>query len=327
MGWRYAAARRRDEGQLDLFGGRTDGGESTAAIHGFGRAPLADLVAPAGGRIGTDGPTPHQAAGSGGTNGDGHGGSPAALPTGRDDAGRSRTAGLGDCPQPIPLSPAGGVATAEPAVAAADEPSTAEPEPLRNQRNHRITDADKVGVGSPKQKCRHNLAAIELLKQIEADYRPATEEEKRILVRYVGWGGLPQVFDQWNGAWNEERERLEQLLTPDELDSARATTLNAHYTAPAIVRAMYAALERLGFQHGRILEPALGHFIGLMPGDVRAKSLITGVEIDSLTARLAKLLYPDADIRHQPFEQSKLAVVGRTRNSASPDAPGGNAIR
>jgi hypothetical protein len=102
---------------------------------------------------------------------------------------------------------------------------------------------------------------------------------------------------------------LEQLLTPDELDSARATTLNAHYTAPTVIRAMYAALRHLGFRHGRILEPALGlgHFIGLMPDDIHAHSLITGVEIDSVTARLAKLLYPDTDIRHQPFEETKLA--------------------
>ena len=186
---------------------------------------------------------------------------------------------------------------------------TAEPEPLRNPRNYRITDADRVGVGSLKRKCQDNLAAIALLQQLEAEGRAATDDEKRVLVRYVGWGGLPQVFDPWNEEWKAERQRLEQLLTPDELDSARATTLNAHYTAPVIVRAVYAALQRLGFTHGRILEPALGlgHFIGLMPDDMHARSLITGIEIDSVTARLAKLLYPDADIRHQPFEESSLA--------------------
>ncbi|MCX6929356.1 MAG: N-6 DNA methylase, partial [Verrucomicrobia bacterium] len=130
-----------------------------------------------------------------------------------------------------------------------------------------------------------------------------------MLVRYVGWGGLPQVFDAWNEDWKEERERLEQWLPPDELESARATTLNAHYTAPAIIRGMYGLLNRLGFDHGRILEPAcgLGHFIGLMPDEMQARSRITGIEIDSLTVRLAKVLYPDADIRHQPFEESKLA--------------------
>ena len=166
-----------------------------------------------------------------------------------------------------------------------------------------------MGVGSLNQKCRGNLAAIELLKQIEVENRPATAEEKRVLVRYVGWGGLPQVFDAYNDQWQPERERLESLLTPEELESARATTLNAHYTAPVVIRAMYAALQRLGFSHGRILEPALGlgHFVGSMPDEMHSHSLVTGVEIDSLTARLARALYPDADIRHQPFEEAKLA--------------------
>ena len=153
------------------------------------------------------------------------------------------------------------------------------------------------------------MAAIERLKQLEAEARAATNDEKRVLVRYVGWGGLPQVFDSWNEEWSDERTRLEHLLTPEELDSGRATTLNAHYTAPGVIRAMYAALQRLGFTHGRILEPALGlgHFIGLMPNGMHQRSRITGIEIDSITARLARLLYPDADIRHGPFEESKLA--------------------
>ncbi len=166
-----------------------------------------------------------------------------------------------------------------------------------------------MGAGSLKQKCRDNLAAIEWLRRLEAEGRPATDDEKRVLVRYVGWGGLPQVFDSENDEWREQRERLEYLLTADELESARATTLNAHYPAPVVIRAMYAALQRQGFEKGRILEPALGlgHFIGLMPNDMHERSCITGIEIDSITARLAKVLYPDADIRHQPFEESKLA--------------------
>ena len=153
------------------------------------------------------------------------------------------------------------------------------------------------------------MAAIELLKCLEAEGRVPGDAQKRVLVRYVGWGGLPQIFDSWNEEWKEERERLERLLTPDELESARATTLNAHYTAPVVIQAMYAALQRLGFTHGRVLEPALGlgHFIGIMPDEMHGHSRITGIEIDSVTARLAKLLYPDADIRHQPFEESKLA--------------------
>jgi SAM-dependent methyltransferase len=129
------------------------------------------------------------------------------------------------------------------------------------------------------------------------------------LVRFVGWGGLPQVFDSWNKEWKTERERLESLLSESELESARASTLNAHYTAPVVIRAMFAALQRFGFERGRILEPAcgLGHFIGLMPEDMLRQSQITGIEIDSVTARLAKQLYPDADIRRQPFEDTRLA--------------------
>jgi N12 class adenine-specific DNA methylase len=187
-----------------------------------------------------------------------------------------------------------------------------EPEPPRNQHNYRITEADRLGSGSLKTKCHENLTALELLKRIEADDRRPTPSEQRILVRYVGWGGLPQVFDSWNEGWTSERDRLEQILTPDELESARATTLNAHYTAPGVVSAMYDALSRLGFSQGRVLEPALGlgHFIGLMPDDMHARSRITGIEIDSVTARLAKLLYPDADIRHKPFEESVLPDGG-----------------
>ncbi|HEY3915964.1 MAG TPA: methyltransferase domain-containing protein [Verrucomicrobiae bacterium] len=182
-------------------------------------------------------------------------------------------------------------------------------EPVRNQNNYRITDGDKIGVGSLRQKFRNNLAAIELLKRLEAEQRPATIEEKPILVRYVGWGGLPQVFDSSNKEWVKENGQLEKMLTPDELESARASTLNAHYTAPMVIRAMYDALQKFGFERGRILEPAcgLGHFVGMMPEEMHAHSQVTGVEIDSITARLARTLYPDADIRHQPFEESKLA--------------------
>ena len=120
---------------------------------------------------------------------------------------------------------------------------------------------------------------------------------------------MPQVFDDANREWSKEREVLQSELSNKEYDLARSTTLNAHYTAPAIVRAMYQAAERFGFSGGRIVEPAcgIGHFIGLMPEAMLKKSAITGVEIDPLTARIAKALYPDADIREQPFEKSKLA--------------------
>lgn len=182
-------------------------------------------------------------------------------------------------------------------------------EPLRNRNNYRITDRDDIGQGSLKQKCRNNLAAIEMLLSLETEGIPDGDEEKRILVRYVGWGGLPQVFDPRNKEWKTERERLLALLTPEEFESARATTLNAHYTSPGVIRAMYAILQRFGFEDGRVLEPAcgLGHFIGLMPPEMAARSQITAIEIDSVTARLAKILYPDADIRHQSFEEAVLA--------------------
>ena len=181
--------------------------------------------------------------------------------------------------------------------------------PPRNQANYRISDQNRLGEGSLKQKFRANVAAIRLLRQLEADKRAATNDEKAVLVRYVGWGGLPQVFDVNSREWFKEQVELSQLLTEDEHTSARASTLNAHYTSPVIVRGMYAALARIGFKHGRVLEPAcgLGHFVGLMPEEMHAHSTITGIEIDLLTARIAKALYPDVDIRHQPFEETRLA--------------------
>lgn len=189
------------------------------------------------------------------------------------------------------------------------EPEPEAPPATPKQRPFRITESDRLGEGSSRQKCDDNLAAIELLKALEIEGRTATDREKLTLVRYVGWGGLPQVFDAWNDEWKPQRDRLERILTPDELASARATTLNAHYTSATIITAMYAALEQFGFRGGRILEPAcgLGHFLGLMPEEMRSRSSFTGIEIDSLTARLTKALYPENDIRHSPFEEAKLA--------------------
>ena len=180
---------------------------------------------------------------------------------------------------------------------------------IRNEANHRISDADRIGEGSPRQKLRQNIDAIRALRTVEAERRPATPDEKTVLVRYVGWGALPQVFDPRNYEWQAARAEVEQLLTPEELAAARATTLNAHYTAPVVIRAMYQAAQRFGFQGGNVLEPAcgIGHFIGLMPDAMLKNSAITGIEIDPLTARIAKTLYPAADIREQPFEKSKLA--------------------
>jgi N12 class adenine-specific DNA methylase len=168
-------------------------------------------------------------------------------------------------------------------------------------------------VGSLKEKCHANFRAIEVLRTVEAEQRKATPEEQQTLVRYVGWGGLPQVFaTHEDSTWETERVRLRELLTPEEYRSAQATTLNAHYTSATVVSAMYEAVQRLGFTHGRILEPAVGtgHFFGLMPEAMREQSTLTGVEIDPLTARIARLLYPDANIRQQGFEQSQLPDAG-----------------
>ena len=180
---------------------------------------------------------------------------------------------------------------------------------VRNEGNYRISDSDRIGEGPPRQKFRQNIDAIQTLRKVETEIRPATPDEKATLVHYVGWGAMPQVFDPRNYEWREARTTLEQLLTPEELEAARASTLNAHYTSPTVVRAMYRALERFGFERGRILEPAcgIGHFIGLMPEAIHRHSTITGVEIDPLTARIARALYPDADIRAQGFENAKLA--------------------
>ncbi|SDT90468.1 Adenine-specific DNA methylase, N12 class [Verrucomicrobium sp. GAS474] len=187
-------------------------------------------------------------------------------------------------------------------------PSAGSGDVIRNAANHRITAAAKIGTGGPKQRFKQNVAAIETLRRIEVENRPATPEEKAVLVKYVGWGGLPQVFSPVP-EWRKENEQLSSLLTDEEFDAARGSTLNAHYTAPGVVRAMYAAVERLGFGGGRILEPAcgLGHFLGLMPETMAAQSPVTGIELDSITARLAQKLYPDADIRHTGYEKAQLA--------------------
>ena len=179
-------------------------------------------------------------------------------------------------------------------------PARIEPlaEPLRNQTNYRIGPSDNLGAGSIRLKCRDNLTAIETLKTIEAEQRHATPDEKRRLVRYVGWGGIPQIFDDFNSDWQKHREKLQALLTPDEYDAARASTLNAHYTPQHVIAATYGILDRFGFEQGRILEPAcgIGHFIGCMPEEMHSRSIITGIEIDSLTARIAKALYPEMPI-------------------------------
>ena len=178
----------------------------------------------------------------------------------------------------------------------------------RNLDNYRITDADRLGEGGLKQKFQQNIKAVEILRALDAEDRPAAPDEKALLVKYVGWGAMPQVFDVDSANWRKEQIQLSEILSDEEHRSARATTLNAHYTAPVVIHAMYQAAQRFGFQGGDILEPAcgIGHFIGLMPEEMLRRSAITGIEIDPLTVRIARALYPGADIREQPFEKSKL---------------------
>jgi N12 class adenine-specific DNA methylase len=189
-------------------------------------------------------------------------------------------------------------------------PASSRKNVAQNTHNYRIREADAVGSGSLKQKFKQNVSAILALRWIEQAQQPATPSEKAVLVKYVGWGGMPQVFAEVPPEeWRKEAAKLKEVLKPDEWEAARASTLNSHYTSPEIIRAVYAGVERLGFGGGRILEPAcgVGHFIGLMPEAIHAQSSITGIELDSVTARISKLLYPGADIRHSAFEKALLS--------------------
>ena len=185
-----------------------------------------------------------------------------------------------------------------------DEPEQAQPEAVPATENFRITD-DNLGVGSLREKFRRNMDAINTLQAIELEGRTATPAEQEILSRYVGWGGLSQAFDENNGDWTNEFLELQAALTPEEYASARKSTLNAHYTRPAIVRAIYEAVENMGFKTGNILEPAcgVGNFFGLLPESMAASKLY-GVELDSISGRIAQQLYPKASIAVRGFEKS-----------------------
>lgn len=170
--------------------------------------------------------------------------------------------------------------------------------------NFCITD-EHVGEGGPKTKFRKNLAAITTLKQIESENRTATPEEQQVLSQYVGWGGIPDAFDQSKADWKNEYQELKTALTPEEYTSARASTLNAHYTSPVVIKAIYEAVSSMGFQSGNILEPAMGigNFFGLLPENMQSSKLY-GVELDSLSGRIAKQLYPDAKISVCGYEET-----------------------
>ena len=168
--------------------------------------------------------------------------------------------------------------------------------------NFHITD-DELGVGGPKQKFARNIEAIRTLFKLEEEHRGATAEEQQVLSQYVGWGGLADAFDPGKDNWAKEYAELKGLLSEDEYAAARSSTLNAHYTSPTVIRSIYDAVERMGFRSGNILEPSMGvgNFFGMLP-DTMQDSRLYGVELDSITGRIAKKLYPQADITVAGFE-------------------------
>ena len=178
--------------------------------------------------------------------------------------------------------------------------------PAVDRHNFRIND-DAIGVGGAKEKFRNNMAAINLLHELEIENRLATPEEQEVLSQYVGWGGLSMAFDEHNAAWAEEFKELYASLSPEEYRAAMESTLTAFYTPPVVIKAMYDALDRLGFSQGNILEPSCGtgNFFGLLP-DSMQNSKLHGVEIDSLTGRIAKQLYQKANIAIEGFEKTNL---------------------
>jgi len=187
-----------------------------------------------------------------------------------------------------------------------EEKTEAPAVPVTDRHNFRITN-DAIGIGGAKEKFRNNMAAINLLHELEIENRLAIPEEQEVLSRYVGWGGLSMAFDEHNAAWAEEFKELYASLSPEEYRAAMESTLTAFYTPPVVIKAMYDALDRLGFSQGNILEPSCGtgNFFGLLP-DSMQNSKLHGVEIDSLTGRIAKQLYQKANIAIEGFEKTNL---------------------
>lgn len=256
------------------------------------RKTLADAPPEDGGRAAQEG-APAAKRGRGGATDGGGAQRPAAK-------GSKLRRGVGDRARGVGAAPKRR-GSAEPLVRPVDAP--------RVGHDHRITESDRVGQGGTKEKARANLDAISLLKQIESEGRRATPEEQAKLVRYVGWGGMPQAFDPAAKDWSKVHGELKKGLTDEEFAAARASTTNAHYTAPEVVKGMWSALERLGVKPGlSVLEPAMGtgHFFGLMPEHLLPGSKRVGVELDSVTGRIAKALYPDSDVHVKGFQDVPL---------------------
>lgn len=195
--------------------------------------------------------------------------------------------------------------------------------PLDTYKNNYVITDENLGVNGPKARFNANIAAVETLKTIEAEGRTATPEEQKILSGYTGWGAIPQAFDPRNDDWKNEYEKLKSVLDDAEYSEARRSTLNSHYTSPVVINAIYEGLANIGFEKGKILEPAMGigNFFGVMPENMRGSEL-HGVELDDLTGRIAKQLYPTADIQIKGFE--KIAYENNSFDVVVANVPFGN---
>ena len=183
-----------------------------------------------------------------------------------------------------------------------------EPRPDRahvKPTNYAIGEHDRLGQGGSKSKFRDNVAALSLVQTLKAENRSATRQEQAVLVKYVGWGGMPQAFDHRNTEWQAEFQQLSGLLPKDEYEAARRSTQDAHYTAQPVIEAIYTGLERIGFKGGKLLEPSLGtgHFVGLLPASIRDKTKVTGIELDPTTAAIATHLYPSATVINKGLQE------------------------
>lgn len=311
--------------QLDLFGNPVDtgneGGQNESQRPIRGNRPQKPAGEPTGGLFQTGneqgtGAVPEQPTGTGDLRND-------ATPSGQPESGNV-AGGIG-----VPVGESGGAGS--PVVSGGGRKPRPYKPPVREGLNYRITRPENIGTGGDKQKFRDSVEAIKTLRTIEAEGRKATAAEQEILARYAGWGGLKNAFftgqAKWmrdeverNGdrpsyyessqspEWRKERRELLALLTDDEYEEARGSTPNAHYTAPQVINAMWSAVDRLGFKAGRILEPAfgIGHFFGLIPDSVGARSTLAAVELDSLSARIGRQLYQTADVQHSGFEAAPL---------------------
>ena len=242
-------------------------------------------------------------------------GGPGQVPAGpaAEVAREGSPAGGGDDEQQLPEADRGGQGPDAGAGEGARDDAPAEPgqrgieETPATAAGLYVIDPAAIGAGGPRAKFNDNIKAITTLNRIIAEARPATRDEQHTLAKYVGWGMFPQVFDWANRDWRKEREQLQALLSNDDWEAARKSTLNAHYTSPSVVQAMWRMAERMGFGGGRVLEPSVGtgNFFGLLPAGLR-QSKLAGVELDPTTGRIAQLLYPDARVHIKGFQDVKI---------------------